>query len=89
MGTGGVSGNKSVLRRMDAVLDTRTMLDEARITERRAALASAAGQAFYDTLRFSFTHPGVPNSLRLEEQLDRAVGRHEFLLLDQRTGFSR
>lgn len=41
-----------VLRRMDAVLeptkravlDTRKMLDEARITEQRAALANAAGQ---------------------------------------------
>lgn len=50
-----------VLRRMDAVLeptkqavlDTRKMLDEARITEQRAALASAAGQAFYNTSRFT------------------------------------
>ena len=43
-----------VLRRMDAVLeptkqavhDTKKMLDEARITEQRAALADAAGHAF-------------------------------------------
>jgi type I restriction enzyme M protein len=50
-----------VLRRMDAVLeptkqavlDTKHMLDEARITEQRAALAAAAGQAFYNTSRFT------------------------------------
>ena len=50
-----------VLRRMDAVLeptkqavlDTKQMLDEARITEQRAALADAAGQAFYNTSRFT------------------------------------
>jgi len=49
-----------VIRRMDAVLeptkqkvlDTRTMLDEARITEQRAALCDAAGQAFYNTSKF-------------------------------------
>ena len=46
-----------VLRRMDAVLeptkqavlDTKKMLDEARVTEQRAALADAAGQACYNT----------------------------------------
>ena len=50
-----------VLRRMDAVLeptkqavlDAKQMLDEARITEQRAALADAAGQAFYNTSRFT------------------------------------
>jgi type I restriction enzyme M protein len=50
-----------VLRRMDAVLeptkravlDTKKMLDDARITEQRAALADAAGQAFYNTSRFT------------------------------------
>ena len=50
-----------VIRRMDAVLeptkkavlDTREMLDEARITEQRAALCDAAGQAFYNTSRFT------------------------------------
>ena len=50
-----------VLRRMDAVLeptkqavlDTKQMLDDARITEQRAALADAAGQAFYNTSRFA------------------------------------
>jgi type I restriction enzyme M protein len=50
-----------VIRRMDAVLeptkqavlDTRKMLDEARITEQRAALCDAAGQAFYNTSRFT------------------------------------
>jgi type I restriction enzyme M protein len=50
-----------VIRRMDvvleptkqAVLDTKKMLDEARITEQRAALADAAGQAFYNTSRFT------------------------------------
>ena len=50
-----------VIRRMDAVLeptkqavlDTKKMLDGARITEQRAALAEAAGQAFYNTSRFT------------------------------------
>ena len=50
-----------VIRRMDAVLeptkqavlDTKKMLDEARITEQRSALAAAAGQAFYNTSRFT------------------------------------
>src|SRR5580692_7405238 len=50
-----------VIRRMDAVLeptkqavlDTKKMLDEARITEQRAALCEAAGQAFYNTSRFT------------------------------------
>ena len=50
-----------VFRRMDAVLeptkqnvlDTKTMLDEARITEQRAALCDAAGQAFYNTSKFT------------------------------------
>jgi type I restriction enzyme M protein len=50
-----------VLRRMDAVLeptkqavlDTKRMLDEAGITEQRAALADAAGQAFFNTSRFT------------------------------------
>jgi type I restriction enzyme M protein len=50
-----------VIRRMDAVLeptkqnvlDTKKMLDEARITEQRAALSDAAGQAFYNTSKFT------------------------------------
>ena len=50
-----------VLRRMDAVLeptkkavlDTKTMLDTAGITEQSAALAAAAGQAFYNTSKFT------------------------------------
>jgi len=50
-----------VIRRMDAVLeptkqavlDTKKMLDEAGITEPRAALCDAAGQAFYNTSRFT------------------------------------
>jgi type I restriction enzyme M protein len=50
-----------VLRRMDAVLEptkqkvleTRKMLDQAGITEQSAALANAAGQAFYNTSRFT------------------------------------
>ena len=50
-----------VIRRMDAVLeptkqkvlDTRRMLDAASITEQRAALCDAAGQAFYNTSRFT------------------------------------
>jgi type I restriction enzyme M protein len=50
-----------VIRRMDAVLeptkpavlDTKKMLDEARITEQRTALEAAAGQAFFNTSRFT------------------------------------
>ncbi len=50
-----------VIRRMDAVLertkqkvlDTKKMLDKARITEQRAALSDAAGQAFYNTSKFT------------------------------------
>jgi len=50
-----------VLRRLDAVLEptkkqvlkTKAMLDKAGITEQGAALASAAGQAFYNTSKFS------------------------------------
>ena len=50
-----------VIRRMDAVLeprkkkvlDTKKLLDEARITEQRAALCDAAGQAFYNTSKFT------------------------------------
>ncbi len=50
-----------VLRRLDAVLeptkqavlDTRKLLDAARITEQRAALCEAAGQAFYNTSRYT------------------------------------
>lgn len=50
-----------VLRRLDAVLeptqkavlDTKKMLDDAGITEQRAALCEAAGQAFYNTSKFT------------------------------------
>jgi type I restriction-modification system DNA methylase subunit len=50
-----------VIRRMDAVLeptksivlDTKKMLDEAQITEQRAALCDAAGQAFYNASKFT------------------------------------
>jgi type I restriction enzyme M protein len=50
-----------VIRRMDAVLEptkkkvleTKKMLDEARITEQRAALCDATGQAFYNTSKFT------------------------------------
>jgi type I restriction enzyme M protein len=50
-----------VVRRMDsvleptkqAVLDTKMTLDQAGITEHRAALCAASGQAFYNTSRFT------------------------------------
>lgn len=50
-----------VLRRLDAVLeptkqavmDTKKMLDDAGITEQKAALRDAAEQAFYNTSRFT------------------------------------
>lgn len=50
-----------VIRRMDAVLEptkkqvleTKAMLDEAQITEQRAALCAASGQAFYNTSKFT------------------------------------
>jgi type I restriction enzyme M protein len=50
-----------VLRRLDAVLEptkkkvleTKKVLDEARITEQRAALCAASGQAFYNVSKFT------------------------------------
>ncbi|MCE2909526.1 MAG: type I restriction-modification system subunit M N-terminal domain-containing protein [Burkholderiaceae bacterium] len=50
-----------VIRRLDAVLeptkaqvlDTKRKLDEAQITEQRPALCDAAGQAFYNTSKFT------------------------------------
>jgi type I restriction enzyme M protein len=50
-----------VIRRMDAVLEptkkqvleTKQMLDKARITEQQAALKDAANQAFYNTSKFT------------------------------------
>jgi type I restriction enzyme M protein len=50
-----------VLRRLDAVLEstkktvleTKKMLDDARITEQRAALCAASGQAFYNISKFT------------------------------------
>jgi type I restriction enzyme M protein len=50
-----------VIRRMDAVLEptkkqaleTKAMLDKAKITEQQAALKDAAGQAFYNTSKFT------------------------------------
>lgn len=50
-----------VIRRMDAVLEptkkavleTKKMLDDARITEQRAALCESAKQAFYNTSKFT------------------------------------
>jgi type I restriction enzyme M protein len=50
-----------VIRRMDAVLeptkpkvlDTKKLLDTARITEQRAALCDASGHAFYNTSKFT------------------------------------
>src|SRR5256885_3856747 len=50
-----------VLRRLDAVLEptkkavleTKEMLDKAGITEQRAALCGASGQAFYNTSHFT------------------------------------
>ena len=49
-----------VLRRLDAVLEpttqavleTKEMLDKAGITEQRAALCGASGQAFFNTSKF-------------------------------------
>jgi type I restriction enzyme M protein len=50
-----------VIRRMDAVLEptkkavleTKEMLDNAQITEQRAALCESSGQAFYNTSKFT------------------------------------
>ena len=50
-----------VLRRLDAVLEptkkavleTKAMLDEAKITEQRTALNDAAKQSFYNTSKFT------------------------------------
>ena len=51
------------IRRMDAVLrdtkqavlETKQLLDAAKITEQRQALADAAGQAFYNTSKFTLS----------------------------------
>ncbi|MEY5025676.1 MAG: hypothetical protein RLZZ244_1204, partial [Verrucomicrobiota bacterium] len=51
------------IRRMDgvltgtkqAVLDTKQLLDDAKITEQHQALADAAGQAFYNTSKFTLS----------------------------------
>ena len=56
-----------VIRRMDsvleptkqAVLDTKKMLDAARITEQRAALCDTAGQAFLQHLPLYLARPQV------------------------------
>ena len=57
-----------VIRRMDAVLEptkqavleTKKMLDEAGITEQRAALCDAAGQAFYNTSQVHAARSEIP-----------------------------
>src|SRR5437016_12243434 len=59
-----------VLRRLDAVLEptkravleTKELLDKAGITEQRAALCSAAGQAFYNTSNFTLRDRKSPPS---------------------------
>jgi hypothetical protein len=43
----------TVLRRLDAVLDMKASLDEAGIVHQDQALRQAAGQAFYNTSRFT------------------------------------
>jgi|GEM_PF-45782 len=66
-----------VLRRMDAVLeptkqsvlDMKRTLDDAKITEQAAALAGAAGQAFYNTSKFTLRDlqsRGSQQQLRLD-----------------------
>ena len=52
-----------VLRRLDAVLEPtkqavleiKTLLDNAGITEQRAALCQASGQAFYNTFKYNLS----------------------------------
>jgi len=74
----------TVLRRLDAllepskkaVLDTKTNLDKARITNQDAALRAAAGQAFYNTSQFTLRdlrNRGSQQQLRadFEAYLDR------------------
>ncbi len=66
-----------VLRRMDAVLEptkkkvleTKATLDEAGFTEQKDALAAAAGQAFYNTSKFTLrdlTARGNPQRLKAD-----------------------
>jgi hypothetical protein len=83
-----------VLRRLDAVLeptkqavlDTKQMLDDARITEQRAALADAAGQAFYNTSRFTLRDLKSRGS---QQQLLADFERLPRRLLAQRPGHPR
>jgi type I restriction enzyme M protein len=67
----------TVLRRLDsvleptkqAVLDTKKMLDKARITNQDAALRAAAEQAFYNTSKFTLRdlrHRGSQQQLRAD-----------------------
>lgn len=59
-----------VLRRLDAVLErtkpavleTKKMLDDAGITEQRAALCDAAKQAFYNTSKFTLRDQATRSS---------------------------
>ena len=69
-----------VLRRLDAVLeptkqavlDAKKMLDAAGITEQRAALCRAAGQAFYNTSKFTLRDLMARGS---QQQLKRRTSR--------------
>jgi len=64
-----------VTRRMDAVLDptkqmvldTKKMLDKARITEQRAALCDAAGRAFPTSRTFWRTSSSATSSPRITD----------------------
>gem|GEM_PF-3285193 len=61
--------------RKQAVLDTKKMLDEARITEQRAALCDAAGQALYNPSKFTLRTLAEINAdiLSGERDYDAAV----------------
>jgi len=82
-----------VIRRMDAVLertkqavlDTKKMLDEAGITEQRAALCAAAGQSFYNTSKFTLRFK-VPRQPAATFRRLRGLSQR---LLAQRSGHTR
>src|SRR5207245_499391 len=67
-----------VLRRLDAVLEptkkdmleTKAMLDQAKITEQRAALNDAAQQSFYNTSKFTL------RVLKFNEESNEEAGEH-------------
>ena len=84
----------TVLRRLDAVLvdskpnvlEMKAVLDQAGVVAQDAALRQAAGQAFYNTSKFTLRDPPGPREPAAAQGRLRGLPRR---LLAQRTGHSR